>query len=151
MIYYLDTEFNEFGGALLSLALVREDGRSLYIVYDPPEKIGPWVAENVMPIMSSVPRGVDLCRVEDLRKGAHFISSFLQGDHEPTIVADWPDDVRYFCQALMIGPGLMLGPSRMCFDMHRVDAYPTTLPGAIQHNAWWDAMALRHYHQARRS
>jgi hypothetical protein len=25
-----------------------------------------------------------------------------------------------------------------------VDAYPTTLDGAIQHNAWWDAMALRH-------
>jgi hypothetical protein len=30
------------------------------------------------------------------------------------------------------------------FEMHRVDAYPTTLPGAVQHNAYWDAMALRH-------
>lgn len=25
----------------------------------------------------------------------------------------------------------------------RVDAYPTDLPDAVQHNAWWDAMALR--------
>ncbi len=30
------------------------------------------------------------------------------------------------------------------FEMHRVDAYPTMLPGAVQHNAYWDAMALRH-------
>ena len=26
----------------------------------------------------------------------------------------------------------------------RVDAYPTDLPGAVRHNAWWDAMALKH-------
>jgi hypothetical protein len=24
-----------------------------------------------------------------------------------------------------------------------VDCYPTTLEGAVRHNAWWDAMALR--------
>lgn len=43
------------------------------------------------------------------------------------------------------GPGTMIEvrPS-IKFEMHRVDAYPTTLPGAIQHNAYWDAMALRH-------
>lgn len=32
MRYYLDTEFNGRGGQLLSLALVREDGESIYWV-----------------------------------------------------------------------------------------------------------------------
>lgn len=31
----------------------------------------------------------------------------------------------------------------MTFEVHNVDCYPTTLPGAVQHNAWRDAMALR--------
>lgn len=30
------------------------------------------------------------------------------------------------------------------FEVSNLDAYPTDLPGAVQHNAWWDAMALRH-------
>lgn len=33
---------------------------------------------------------------------------------------------------------------RMTFEVHNVDCYPTTMKGAVQHNAWWDAMALRH-------
>jgi hypothetical protein len=31
----------------------------------------------------------------------------------------------------------------MTFEVHNVDCYPTALEGAVQHNAWWDAMALR--------
>ena len=29
------------------------------------------------------------------------------------------------------------------FEVHRVDAYTTTIPNAVQPNAWWDAVALR--------
>lgn len=148
MKYYLDTEFNEFGGALLSLALVREDGKSLYVVYDPPESLGPWVAANVMPIMYSVPRsnagGVDYYQASSLKTGAHLIAAFMAGDTDPTIITDWPDDIKYFCQAIITGPGEMIAVPGLKFQMQRVDAYPTTLHGAIQHNAWWDAMALRH-------
>ena len=38
----------------------------------------------------------------------------------------------------------MVNIPHLSFEVHRVDAYPTALPGAVQHNAWWDAMALRH-------
>gem|GEM_PF-4079500 len=34
--YFLDTEFNGFGGALISLALVSEAGPSLYLIYGEP-------------------------------------------------------------------------------------------------------------------
>ena len=44
MRYFLDTEFNGFGGELLSLALVREDGASIYLLYTVPGNIARWVA-----------------------------------------------------------------------------------------------------------
>lgn len=34
MKYYLDCEFDGYRGSLLSLALVREDGESLYLIND---------------------------------------------------------------------------------------------------------------------
>jgi hypothetical protein len=45
---WIDTEFNEYRGALISLALVAEDGREWYGVRycDDP---GWWVGEHVMP------------------------------------------------------------------------------------------------------
>jgi hypothetical protein len=51
MHYFLDTEFNEFGGELISLALVNDGGdRELYVATDCAEP-GEWVKENVLPII----------------------------------------------------------------------------------------------------
>ena len=52
MRYYLDCEFNGMGGELLSLALVSDGSRSLYIIrQDLPQDIEPWVANHVLPIL----------------------------------------------------------------------------------------------------
>jgi hypothetical protein len=147
--YYLDTEFNGFGGELISLALVREDGYSLYVIYRLPDEIEPWVAENVIPILHE-DRCLNIAMQISPPTGARFIADFLAGDPDPVIITDWPDDIRYFCQAVIVGPGQMVNIPGLKFEMHRVDAYPTTLPGAVQHNAWWDAMALRHLFQAQK-
>jgi hypothetical protein len=72
------------------------------------------------------------------------LKRYFSYDHGmPHVIVDWPDDIRYLCQSLITGPGTMVNVQRLVFDMIRVDAYPTTLPGAVQHNAWWDAMALK--------
>lgn len=142
MRYFLDTEFNGFGGELISLALVREDGASLYLLYELPADVEPWVGENVIPILKSTPEGVEQHKVTQ-QEGAYAIAQFLQDDPVPYIVTDWPDDVRYLCSAVIVGPGRMAPIGRLVFDVVRVDAYPTKLAGAVQHNAWWDAMALR--------
>lgn len=142
MLYFLDTEFNGFGGELMSMGLVREDGKSLYLLFGVPAKVEPWVAENVVPILASVPAEVEP-RTVGQQEGARAIAQFLAGDPQPRIVTDWPDDIRYFCQAVIVGPGQMVNIPGLTFHMVRVDAYPTTLAGAVQHNAWWDAMALR--------
>ena len=142
MRYFLDTEFNGFGGALISLALVGEDGSSLYMIYGAPAAPVPFVREHVQPKLESVPAGVTIHRVSP-SQGAYKIEAFLRGDAEPEIIADWPDDVRLCCHALMIEPGVMVDIDRLRFEIHRVDPYPTELEGAVEHNAWWDAMALR--------
>lgn len=144
MIYFLDCEFNEFGGELISLALVRQDGESLYIVYPDPEAgYGSWVKDNVVPIISSVPDFVAVDRVRTAEDGARLIAAFLKNDPDVGIITDWPDDIRYFCQAIIVGPGQMVNIDNLTFRMVRVDAYPTKLATAVQHNAWWDAMALK--------
>lgn len=142
MKYYLDTEFNSFNGELLSLALVDQNGRSLYLRYPEPAIIDPWVLKNVMPVMDSVPSYITTRHVTP-ENGPHLIAQFLYGGIEARIVADWPDDISYFCKALITGPGQMAAVDNLEFKIVRIDAYPTIVPGAIQHNAWWDAMALR--------
>lgn len=147
MKYYLDTEFNEFGGEIISLALVREDGESLYLVYpQPKDGYGEWVKENVVPILWNIPSPFPgaVYAVVDAQEGARRIAAFIGTDDRPIIITDWPDDIRYFCQAVITGPGEMVNISRLIFDMVRVNAYPTTLSDAVQHNAWWDAKALWH-------
>lgn len=139
MRYYLDTEFNEFGGDLISLALVGEDGREFYVATGCANP-GAWVKENVIPIIKCA--GAEPIIIEPKDFG-HAIAWFLDGDKLPTIIADWPDDIRYFCQAIITAPGEMVNIARLQFQMLRMDAYPSELAGAVQHNALWDARALR--------
>jgi hypothetical protein len=142
MRYFLDTEFNGFGGALISLALVREDAASLYLVYGLPETLDPWVHDYVAPRLLSTPKTVEPRHV-DQAEGARAIAEFLADDPQPDIIADWPEDIAWCCRALILRPGVMALVERMRFDMQRVEPYPTELEGAVEHNAWWDAMALR--------
>lgn len=143
MNYFLDTEFNGFGGELISLALVREDGESLYLIYDIKEQLDPWVKENVIPLLVK-DKSENRKFVENRLQGANELAKFLKGDDAPYIISDWPDDIKYFCQAIITGPGVMASIPRVIFDVVRVNAYPTQLEGAVQYNAWWDAMALKH-------
>jgi hypothetical protein len=142
MRYYLDTEFDGHNGPLISLALVRETGGSLYCVTEH-EPVDPWVRENVCPLVLSAHEAAVLMP-ENFVGGA--IRFFLQDDPLPDIVADSAVDIARFCRAMSTnddgGWASFDGP--ITFQVHDVACYPTTLPGAVQHNAWWDAMALRH-------
>lgn len=146
MRYTLDCEFDGFGGPLISLALVREDNEALYIVYQETAEV-PWVRENVLPHLWSIPSPIPgmAYRVVTPDAGADIIAHFLAGDERPYIVTDWPADVAYFCNAVLLTaePGKMAPIPSLRFEVVRVDAYPTTVKGAVQHCAYWDAQALR--------
>lgn len=144
MRYFIDTEFDGYRGPLISLAIVREDGRSLYFImeYSEEKACDPWVIENVLPILRDCPEPP---HIVGPGTAAFLIGMFLMDDLDIEVVADWPDDIKHLCDLLHYMPGNMVpGPhQKMRFTIERVDAYPTTLPGAVQHCAWWDAVALR--------
>lgn len=148
MRYFLDTEFDGASGPLLTLALVREDGASIYVHHDF-EPMDIWVRHNVKPVIHDCPEPPVASWDREALAGA--VADFLRPDHEPIIVADWLADVSHLCQLLSAGALYWSDPKGhlgnmppLRFEVSNVDTYPTTLPGAVQHNAWWDAMALRH-------
>ena len=141
--FYLDCEFDGHNGALLSLALVPESGGGIHIQIDTPA-MDIWVLRNVVPLMASheAPQSIKVYPLDAGRA----IRDFLADCACPVIVADSPVDIGRFCRALSTGPDGQWASADfpgMRFEVHNVDCYPTTLPGAVQHNAWWDAMALR--------
>lgn len=154
MRYFFDTEFNGYGGDLISAGIARQDGKTLYIIDD--EKVhnlitsktlDPWVEQNVLPILYSAPHGVVPFHLPVSEWGA-LISEFIyDGENTPTIYADWMSDIADLMNLFITGPGTgvpMMHETRMVCLRH-LDVYPTDLPGAVQHNAAWDALALRHW------
>jgi hypothetical protein len=63
------------------------------------------------------------------------------------VFVDWPSDAMDFASLLMTGPGqaVDMGHQTIITILRHVDIYPTTLAGAVQHNALWDAMAIRQF------
>lgn len=142
MRYFLDTEFNGFGGALLSLALVPEDGEEFYITLDCTDPIVAWVARNVVPFLDHVPVGLVAPRLSRA-EAAVALSDYLAADPEPDIVADWPEDLTQFAGLLMTGPGQMVPVPPLTFRLVPLPGFSTARNSAVPHNALHDARALR--------
>ena len=143
MRYFLDTEFNGFGGALISLALVPEYGdQEYYAVLFLEDELHPWVARHVIPYLASVPAGLSaepLPRLQAASELAHYLSR----DADPVIVADWPDDIAYFCKLLVTGPGEMVATGSLRFLFMGNPGTSTAESSRVPHNALHDARALR--------
>jgi len=140
--YFLDTEYNGWGGALLSLALVAQSGEEFYAVIDHDGSLEPWVERNVVPYLDSVP---DSLRTPRLSRAAaaEALGFFLAGDPDPLIVADWPEDIAHFSSLLVTGPGLMVPLASLRFQMIALTGFSTAANSAVPHNALHDARALR--------
>lgn len=143
MKHYLDCEFDGLDGPLLSMALVSKTGKSMYVVMNATAQ-DEWARDNVVSRLFNFPANDPYPCIlgADATQLSRAIEEFLRGDIDPHIIADWPDDIKYFCAAI-VGPGKMIDVPRLKLSVKRVDAYPTELKGAVQHNAWWGAMALR--------
>jgi hypothetical protein len=96
MRYFLDAEFNGFGGDMVSIALVPEDDAlpAFYeaIICETPTA---WVIENVQSVLDTQP----LSRAEV----ADRFADYLLNDEFPAIVADWPEDIAHAACLLVTG------------------------------------------------
>lgn len=140
MRLFLDTEFNGFGGGLISMALVPEDTSrpEFYCELEMREQLHPWVKDNVVPHLMLLP----ITHNQFQTALAKYLWQF--GDIE--IVADWPDDIRYFCESLITGPGLCINtPNPIRFTLDQSIQYQSAVP----HNALYDARAIRDFYSAK--
>lgn len=127
---YIDTEFNGFQGELISMALVSENGQEFYEVLECKDPT-PWVAENVMPHLEKEPVTKDMFQSK--------LMMFLHWFEQLTIVADWPDDIKYFCESLITGPGESMYHPPIKFVL---DKTLTSEDSKVPHNALHDARSI---------
>lgn len=133
MRFWIDTEFNEFKGELISMAIVGEDSSEWYEVL-PCAHPKPWVAEHVMPILrkKAISKEEFQCKLQ----------LFFMRYAAVHLVADWPEDIQHFCDMLITAPGYRIDTPPLTMEIRRdLDAI-----SALPHNALEDARAIRRLH-----
>jgi hypothetical protein len=137
MKLFLDTEFNGFGGKLISMALVPENelAPEFYIELEIKDQLEPWVRVNVVPHLFLAPYSFS--------EFQNALANYLWNIGDCTIIADWPDDIRYFCESLITGPGMRINmPMNIKFELDLNIQYESVVP----HNALFDARAIRDFY-----
>jgi hypothetical protein len=140
--YFLDTEYNGIGGALLSLALVPDDGDELYLTLRTSDPLLDWVDRHVVPYLDSVPERLSCPRLSR-EDAAHALERYLRHDEEPLIFADWPEDISQLCNLMITGPGHMIDVRHATFKVVPMSNFSTAANSRVPHNALHDARALR--------
>ncbi len=171
-VFYVDCEFNAHRGELISIAIIPQHGApSLYAYCEDMYKadvpyLDPWVKNNVYNVLLKLPKNnvynvllkPPVCgtlRVQKVERhsiglfGAEirrYLSNVLLGNGSTQFIADSVVDIKYLCDALSTDANndWQSVPGDMSFAVVDVESYPTELEGAIQHNAWWDARALKY-------
>lgn len=139
MRVYIDTEFNGFGGELISMALVTDKGAEWYRVLQLPRIWNDWAVDHVLPVLNAEPVGYEVFS-EDLE-------GFLRNFDGCEVIADHPADFQHFAEHLNIIS------ARQDFRIP-IECTMTLLRGSpeikpeIPHNALSDAIALRDWHQS---
>ncbi|MBA3667295.1 MAG: hypothetical protein H0W65_06190 [Sphingomonas sp.] len=143
MRYFLDTEYDGFGGPLLSLALVPEDGgEEFYAVIAHDRVADPWVERHVVPFLDMVPEALGGPRLSR-RDAAGALVHWLAHDSAPDIIADWPEDLAQLAMLLVTGPGQMVHSPPLTLRFVPLHGFSTAANSAVPHNALHDARALR--------
>ena len=131
MRLWLDCEFNEHGGELISIALVDENNNEWYEVMgcnNPTE----WIKSNVMPILNKSSQSKQYIQKS--------LEQYFEEYREIHVIADWPEDIAYLCNLMITGPGKRIKiPPVMTFEVNRDLIYQSDIP----HNALEDAKALK--------
>lgn len=137
MNYYLDCEFNEQGGELISIAIVGRGGGEFYRVLAFSDEPTPWVAANVIPVLGGQsPRPESMVRTE--------LAAWLRERPGAHIIADWPLDLLYFFR-------LLCGPNYAATEFVPVTCEVREIKSGsrVPHNALWDARGLLDAAEAR--
>lgn len=143
MKLFMDCEFNGFQGSLLSLAFVTGDGLEWYreIPLSYREPWDGWVKDNVLPLMDDICEPVtENHRRKIIQHAQQDLETWLSQFDTIHVIADWPDDIRYFCDFLITGAGKRIHTPPLTMEIRRdIDSEQSTKP----HHALFDAHAIR--------
>lgn len=131
MNLFIDCEFNEWRGELISMGIIPENGIEFYEVVncDNPKS---WVAKHVMPILGKEPISLDEFKFK--------LEAYLMQFSEINIIADWPDDIKLFCDALVLEGGYRLNTPPLTMQILKdINSSESLIP----HNAIADAIAIK--------
>lgn len=144
MDYYVDCEFDGHQGPLLSIAVVPSSGMAFYgVTYEKAKD--KWVVDNVVPYLHDTPRSALRVQASTNELGPLLKEYFGKVD-TPTFHSDSPVDIVRLLGLLSTdeeGNWSSSGFSKINCHVHNVDCWPNSLVGAIQHNSFWDAVALK--------
>lgn len=137
MKIWLDTEFNGWGGELISLALVAEDGSEFYEVLEcsSPQD---WVMQNVIPNLAKAPKTKEEIQLN--------LCQYFSKYKEVFIAATWPDDFRLLMDLLITGPGYKLNTPEINMRLIRPTREGALIMQNSKHNALDDARLLKFAH-----
>ena len=131
MKLFLDCEFNGFGGELISMAIVDENNHFFYEVLEI-QNINTWVSLNVMPVLNKLPISKEYFKNK--------LQNYLTEYDSIEIIADWPDDFKYFFQSITLDNGYKLKTPKIIAVLDEsLNAKSSTVP----HNALHDAIAIK--------
>ena len=131
MKLFIDCEFNEFKGELISMGIVDENGRSFYEALEC-RTPGDWVAANVIPVLGKAHVSYPVFQKRLYKWLAEYDSVH--------VIADWPEDIAHFCNVLITGPGNRMDTPALNMTINRSLSSEMSL---IPHNALEDAHAIR--------
>ena len=133
MNLWIDCEWNDYRGDLISMALVSRADDQWYQVL-PCESPTPWVQQHVIPVLGAK-EPITLPEMQES------LQRFLAGYETVHIIADWPEDIERFCRLLIVGPGMRLNTPPLTMEVLRIDS-----ESRVPHNALADAIGFRdHY------
>lgn len=132
MDLFLDTEFTDFQGRLLSVGIIAQDGSEFYKVLDNITGCSAWVRKNVVPVLGKEPEPL-----EDIQFA---LENWLLQYDTITIIADWPEDIAHFCNLLITEPGMRIDTPPLTMV---VDRRLSSAKSQIPHNALADARAIK--------
>ncbi len=131
MKVFLDCEYNGSGGELISMGLIAEDNQEFYEVLPCPNPT-PWVKEHVIPQLNKTP----VVKVRFTQTLYHYLNRYDTVE----VIADWPEDVAYFCQSLISSPGERIStPPLSIAIIPDIGSVASCTP----HNALADAEAIK--------
>lgn len=154
--YYLDTEFDQTGPTveLISLALVCEDGRELYLINPEARPTDPWLITNVMQRLYAVTNAPTVLPIP-VPQWKRMILDFI-GDDRPRFWAYYAaHDWFLFSRLFGTFEQFPTGFPQLCFDIEQYRHFAYAMGRTIilpaqnstKHNALNDARWCRDAHR----